>query len=163
MFNSKNVNTSLLTGETKMTVRPMPTWLASIIFILSAVTLAPPANAQFRLPSTNGNQYRGNYRTDGRGNFAAEVSYQNHNGYRYGGGVERNGNSTRVQGEYWRPGYVPGTQERYTGGVILRGETRAREAASMSMTLRDATALAGETPRWMAVVTIRTPMRAWVA
>lgn len=71
--------------------------------------------------SPNGNRNGVQFNTNRRGDFVMQGSHSNPRGVAYDAGLSRQGNATRVQGEYRRPSVIPGAQERYNGSIDFRG------------------------------------------
>lgn len=70
--------------------------------------------------NADGSRQGGSFSRKG-GNFGANAYNYDPLGNGWGGGVNRNGRETTVQGNYRTPGLIPGTQERYNAQVKVNG------------------------------------------
>ena len=74
-------------------------------------------SGQFGYRDPRGNGYSGGY-SNQNGTTAVQGGYRTMDGYSYGGGVDSRGN---VRGNYERPGFIPGTTDRFNGEVSFQG------------------------------------------
>ena len=74
-------------------------------------------SGQFGYRDQQGNGYSGGYNNQ-NGATAVHGGYRTTDGYSYGGGADSRGN---VRGNYGRPGFIPGTTERFGGEASFQG------------------------------------------